>query len=409
VLQTLSPADLDAIAAELDAIGDSVRADLGAADAAYIRRVIKVQRSLELGGRALLLGARKRRGGRAVVVGGAAMLAVAKALENMEIGHNVMHGQWDWMNDPQIHSSTWEWDAASTARSWKYAHNFQHHTYTNVIGKDRDLGYSAMRVDPEQPWHPVYLLQPIYGLGMALTFQWGIALYDMELDAVREGRKSKEQAREEMVAFARKAARQVAKDYLVFPALAGRRGFKRAAAGNLAANLARNVWVHTIVFMGHIPEPAETFTFTEDDFENESRGGWYVRQLMGSCNLDGSPLFHVMTGNLSYQVEHHLFPDVPSNRYAEIAPQVRAVCEKYGLPYHSGPLGRQYRSVAKKILRLSFPGGAKRYGTPAAGVPATMPAASSAAIPGEWPGRKWNTSDAGGCDSEPVGAAAMRS
>jgi linoleoyl-CoA desaturase len=259
------------------------------------------------------------------------------------------------MGDPDIHSSTWEWDAASTAASWKHAHNYQHHTYTNVLGKDRDLGYSAMRVDPEQPWHPVYLLQPVYGMLMAATFEWGIALYDMELDAVRRGEKTKEQAREEVVAFLRKAGQQMTKDYLVFPALAGRKGFKKALLGNATANVARSIWVHTIVFMGHIPEGAHTFT--EAQLEDESRGAWYVRQLLGSCNLEGSPLFHLMTGNLSHQIEHHLFPDLPASRYAEIAPEVRAVCERYGLPYLSGRLGKQYRSVGKKILRLSFPGG----------------------------------------------------
>ncbi len=351
-MQHLTAADFDAIAVELDAIGDAVRADLGAADAAYIKRVIAAQRALEAAGRGLLLLARGRRG---PAVAGAAVLAVAKAIENMEIGHNVMHGQWDWMRDPEIHSSTWEWDAVSTARSWKYSHNFQHHTFTNVLGKDRDLGYSAMRVDPEQPWKPVYLLQPLYGALMAATFEWGIALYDMELDAVRRGEKTKEQARAEVVAFLRKAGRQLAKDYVVFPALSGRRGFRTTLLGTVAANVARSTWVHTVVFMGHIPDGAHTFT--EDQLEDESRGQWYVRQLLGSCNLDGSPLFHLMTGNLSFQVEHHLFPDLPSNRYAQIAPQVRAVCERYGLPYLSGPLGRQYRSVGRKILRLSFPGG----------------------------------------------------
>jgi fatty acid desaturase len=350
-MQHLTPADFDAIASELDAIGDAVRADLGTRDAAYIKRVIAAQRGLEVAGRGLLMFSRRR----PALVLGTAVLAVAKAIENMELGHNIMHGQWDWMRDPAIHSSTWDWDAVSTARSWKYSHNFQHHTYTNVLGKDRDLGYSAMRVDPEQPWKPVYLLQPIYGALMAATFEWGIALYDMELDAVRRGEKTKEQARAEVVAFLKKAGRQLGKDYVVFPALAGRRGFKTTLLGNMAANIARSTWVHTIVFMGHIPDGAHTFT--EEQLGDESRGQWYVRQLLGSCNLDGTPLFHLMTGNLSYQVEHHLFPDLPSNRYAEIAPQVRAVCERYGLPYLTGPLGRQYRSVAKKILRLSFPGG----------------------------------------------------
>ena len=139
----------------------------------------------------------------------------------MEIGHNVLHGQYDWMTDRTIGSRSWEWDAVSTADSWRYAHNFRHHTFTNVIGKDRDLGYSAMRVDADQPWHPIYLIQPIYGIGLALTFEWGIALYDMELDAVRRGEKSWEKSRRELEAFARKAARQVVKDFVLWPALSG--------------------------------------------------------------------------------------------------------------------------------------------------------------------------------------------
>ncbi len=357
----------EALAAELDAVGAEVRADLGAPDAAYIRRVIKAQRQLEAVGRALLLGSRWK----PALAAGTVALTLSKVIENMELGHNIMHGQWDWMRDPSIHSTTWEWDAASTARSWKHSHNFQHHTYTNVVGKDRDLGYSAMRVDADQPWHPVYLAQPVYGLLMALTFEWGIALYDMELDAVKRGEKSSEQARQELRAFAEKALRQVGKDYALFPALAGRKGFGPALAANVVANLARNVWVHTVVFMGHIPEPAETFTETQ--YETETRGDWYVRQLTGSCNLDGSPLFHLMTGNLSFQIEHHLFPDVPSSRYAGVAPRVREICERYGLPYHSGRLGRQYRSVARKILRLSLPGGGPKAVAPVTFAPAPAP------------------------------------
>ncbi|CAA9507678.1 MAG: Linoleoyl-CoA desaturase [uncultured Solirubrobacteraceae bacterium] len=364
----------EALAAELDALHAEVRADLGARDAAYIRGVIKAQRQLEAAGRALLLGSRWK----PALAGGTVALTLSKVIENMELGHNIMHGQWDWMRDPAVHSTTWEWDAASTARSWKHSHNFQHHTYTNVVGKDRDLGYSAMRVDADQPWRPVYLAQPVYGMLMALTFEWGIALYDMELDAVKRGEKSKAQARQELRAFAEKALTQLGKDYALFPALAGRKGFARALAANVVANLARNLWVHTVVFMGHIPEPAETFT--EDQYENETRGDWYVRQVTGSCNLDGSPLFHLMTGNLSFQIEHHLFPDVPSSRYSDVAPRVREICGRYGLPYHSGRLGRQYRSVAKKILRLSFPGGGPRAVAPAAFTPARAPEVPALAL-----------------------------
>jgi fatty acid desaturase len=347
-LAHLTEDDVDAIGRDFEAIRADVVARLGRQDAAYIRAVIKVQRTLELAGRASLLLSRRR----TPFVLGTALLTLAKVLENMEIGHNVMHGQYDWMNDPAISSRTWEWDAVSTSASWKRAHNFQHHTFTNVIGKDRDLGYSAMRVDAGQSWHPVYLAQPIYGVAVALIFEWAVAVYDMELDAVRRGEKSPEQARAEIEAFLRKARGQLAKDFLLWPALSGRSA-GRTVLANLIANVVRNLWVHTIVFMGHLPEGAETFS--EAQAADETRGQWYVRQLVGSCNLEGTRLFHIMSGSLSYQIEHHLFPDVPSYRYPELAPRVRAVCRRYRLPYNTGRLGRQYLSVARKILRYSLP------------------------------------------------------
>ena len=213
-----------------------------------------------------------------------------------------------------------------------------------------------MRVHHEQPWHPVYLLQPLYGLVIAAGFEWGIAIYDMELDAVRRGEKSKARpARRSATSPARPSA-SCRRTTCCSRCWRGAAAGKRALAGNVAANVARNVWVHTIVFMGHLPEGAEYFT--EDELERETRGGWYVRQLLGSCNLDGTRLFHILPGTLSFQIEHHLFPDLPSRRYPELAPRVRAVCERWGLPYSSGRLGRQWASVGRKILRLSLPGGA---------------------------------------------------
>jgi linoleoyl-CoA desaturase len=190
---------------------------------------------------------------------------------------------------------------------------------------------------------------------MAAVFEWGIALYDMELDAVKRGEKSREQARTEIVALLRKARAQLLKDYVAFPALAGRRGAPRALAANVVANVVRNVWVHTIVFCGHLPEGAETFT--EEEFQSETRGGWYRRQLLGSCNLEGSRLFHLLTGNLSFQIEHHLFPDLPSNRYREIARGPCGLRAPRPAVQQRAP-GRQYRSVYKQIVRLAFPGGA---------------------------------------------------
>src|ERR1700742_471063 len=207
-LARLSEQEIEKLAKELDAIHDEVFADLGERDRRYIKSVISAERQIVVVGRVLLLGSRSK----AAWALGTACLGMAKILENMEIGHNVMHGQWDWMNDPRIHSSTWDWDTASTAEAWKHSHNYVHHTFTNIRGKDKDLGYEIMRIDPHQKWHPVYLAQPLYNLVLAGLFEWGVALHDLDFDAIRSGQKSMRQVRHELKGIAGKARDQFVKD-----------------------------------------------------------------------------------------------------------------------------------------------------------------------------------------------------
>jgi fatty acid desaturase len=348
---TLSPEQVAEFGRELDALRAEVMASRGERDVQYIHKIVAVQRGLEVGGRAALMISILP----PAWVAGTAALSAAKILENMELGHNILHGQWDWMRDPEIHSSTWEWDSVIPAEGWKHTHNLVHHTWTNVVGKDRDLGYTIFRMSADQPWKPRHLLQPLYNFGLAPLFEFGIALYDLELDEVQRGNKSPKKALSDAGGMLKKWAQQAAKDYLLFPLLSGPSALP-TLLGNVTANLARNIWTHTIIFCGHFPDGAEDFT--EDQIEGETRAEWYLRQLRGSANLEGSTLFHIMSGNLSHQIEHHLFPDLPSNRYAEIAPRVRALCERYGLPYTSGPLTKQYLSTWARILRFSLPGAA---------------------------------------------------
>src|ERR1700748_1483165 len=146
----LTNADIDNPAVELDAIRLDIEDSLGARDARYIRRTIAIQRALEVAGRLTLAASAKRPARWA----GTLTLGVAKIIENMKIGHNVMHGQWNWMNDPEIHSSTWEWDMGGASKHWRYTHNFEHHKYTHILGRDKDVGYEILRVRSDQPWHP---------------------------------------------------------------------------------------------------------------------------------------------------------------------------------------------------------------------------------------------------------------
>jgi linoleoyl-CoA desaturase len=260
------------------------------------------------------------------------------------------------MRDDKIHSTTWEWDNVSPSDQWKHSHNELHHTYTNVIGKDNDLGYGIMRVDEDQRWMPLYLGQPLWNFINACFFEYGIAAYDLELGKNLKTKKRRQdpdfKARYKQVLG--KIRGQVTKDYIVHPLLSGPSAPTTLAA-NFTANLVRNLWTHSVIMCGHFPEGVETFE--RRSIIGETRGDWYLRQMLGAANISGSKAMHIMTGNLSYQIEHHLFPDLPSNRYQEIAPQVQALFDKYELTYVTGSLPKQVASAWHKIIRLSLPNG----------------------------------------------------
>ncbi len=349
----LTNAQIEQIGIELDTLRQEVMDSRGARDAAYIRRVIKTQRGLELSSRAVLLFS----GFPPAWILGTVGLSLAKILENMEIGHNVMHGQWDWMRDPKIHSTSWEWDNASPSKQWKHSHNELHHTYTNVLGRDNDLGYGLLRVDEDQEWQLFHLGQPIWHVVNAMFFQYGIAAYDLELRGTLQNWSELDES--EKAAFKanardafHKIRRQVTRDYVIHPLLSGPNVLPTMLA-NFVANTVRNVWTNTVIICGHFPDGIDTFE--TDSIDGETRGEWYLRQMLGSGNISGTKLMHVMTGNLSHQIEHHLYPDMPSNRYGEIAPRIRGLMQRNDLHYVTGPLHRQAYQVYRKVVRLSLP------------------------------------------------------
>ncbi|BBZ03788.1 fatty acid desaturase [Mycolicibacterium chitae] len=342
----LSRTDIDALGAELDSIRVEIENSLGARDAAYIHRTIRFQRALDAAARLLIFSSRSK----TTWALGAVSLAVAKSVENMELGHNIGHGQWDWMNDPEIHSNTWEWDMAGVSSQWRYSHNYRHHMYTNVLGVDDDLGFGIMRVSRDEPWRRKWLAQPVRNLLLALIFEWGIAMHGLHSEHERAD--SDAERSSQSAALMRKTRRQLAKDYLLLPALSGRR-WRRTLTANIAANVLRNLWAYAVIFCGHFPDGAEKFT--EEALADETKPDWYLRQMLGTANFDAGPVLAFASGNLCYQIEHHLFPDLPSNRYAQIAERVRELCDKYDLPYTTGPFARQFFLTQRTILKLALP------------------------------------------------------
>jgi NADPH-dependent stearoyl-CoA 9-desaturase len=344
----LTPEQLEAFGRELDAVRARVVTDLGERDVRYIDRVIRAQRGLEVTGRALLFLSFLP----PAWLAGTTALSLSKILDNMEIGHNVMHGQYDWTGDPRLNGKTFEWDTACPGEQWRHSHNYMHHTHTNIVGKDRDIGYGILRMSEEESWNPYYLGNPLYAALLAIFFQYGVALHDLETERIVTGETTLAEKRGMLGDIWRKVRGQTLKDYVLFPLLSGP-SLPLTLAGNATANLARNLWSFTIIFCGHFPDGTQQFS--EEQAENESRGEWYYRQLLGSANLTGGKLFHILAGNLSFQIEHHLFPDLPAHRYAEISTEVRKITERYRIPYNTGPLHKQFGSVVRKIGKLALP------------------------------------------------------
>ena len=353
---------LHAFEDKLNTIRENTMKNVGDKDARYIRKMIRIQRTGEVFGRlSLILGFFHP----LFWVAGVALLALSKILDNMEIGHNVMHGQYDWMNDPHINSRNFDWDIWGDGESWKRYHNHEHHTYTNIIGKDRDYGYGLLRLSDDIPWRPKNRFQFITYFLLSSLFQFGIAYHEVAGERIFAGKRKEKSTlpitREELKhSFFSKIKKQVFKEYVFFPTLAGIvffpaffKMFFSVMLGNFIAEIIRNWWTSSIIFCGHFTEEAQTFDQKECD--NETQGEWYYRQILGSSNLTGSRLFHILTGHLSCQIEHHLFPNVPAYHYVEMSKQVKEVCDEYHIPYNTGSFFKQYWTVVRRIAKYSFP------------------------------------------------------
>jgi len=342
--------DVAAVQRELDALRCEIVADLGAADARYIRAVLRTSRLCALFGRLLLLLGFQPLSW----ILGTLLLALGKILENMEVGHNVLHGQYDWMNDPGLDSHRYEWDLCCAAADWRESHNVMHHQFTNIVGVDRDFGYGVLRFSDEQPWVWQHRFQLLTYLMLMLLYEFGIGMHNARFEDFRDRRIDARELHDRLRPFTAKLRRQWFKDYLLFPLLALPFAAALAVlAGNFAANLIRNLWVNVVFFCGHLPEGPRTFGIEQT--ADETRGAWYIRQIEGSLNLRGGRLMHLVSGHLSHQIEHHLFPDLPSWRYSQLEPRVREICHRHGLRYNHRSLGSAYLSMLWRLARHSLP------------------------------------------------------
>ncbi|MCH8542859.1 MAG: acyl-CoA desaturase [Alcanivorax sp.] len=346
-LESVSPARLLSLEEGLQEIQSRISASVGDADLDYIYTVQRWVFILEVAGRLLIFMFFFP----PAYILGVLFLSVSKIIENTELGHNLMHGQYDWADDPLLAGSSYEFDVVATSDNWRSGHNDHHHTNTGIEELDNDIG--VLRFSENQAWRWYHLLQLPVAFVFAMLSQWGVAIQDMRIGDLSEGRISVSSFwKYRFSPFLKKSFRKLAKDYVIFPALSGP-FFLQVLVCNLVANCLRNVWVWLIIACGHCV--GGITLYKKADVVGLPEQHWFVRQITSSANFATGKLMTIMTGHLGYHIEHHLFPTVPARHYPAISEEVRAICREYALPYNDRPLGARIGEVLVRLARFSFP------------------------------------------------------
>ncbi len=348
---------------EMEAIKQKHRADLGVRDVNYIKGLRRKARLFESLGRGLLWVSPEP----ITFSLGVFFVWLHRNIESIEIGHNALHGQYDYFPEiPQFHSHNFKWKAPVDEEGWRREHNAMHHVHTNVYEMDPDLNHGILRTNAQTPWNRRHLFQvPLYLLAAYPTM-----LYQFNSQNLGFSQKFREQnfpqgnegyavvetpgaTEAELVRRHRLSIlRVLVKEYAVFPLLALLTGFSfwKVALGNLIADVINNYWISLTIQATHFTEPLQP----ADAIKHKGR--WYLSQLDSSVNFKGSRRMSILWGHLNYQIEHHLFPDIPAHRYPDMAKEVKAVCAKYGVTYKCNPnWGRAIKNYLSVMWKHSFP------------------------------------------------------
>lgn len=369
------PARERALETELDELYQATRAQIGAADLEHIRRVAAYSRRIKSRSRELLKDGRtpgsfKR---------GVQLYMLHVLLEFSELGHNILHGSYDHLPDcGELHSDRWTWDFVADVDEWKVMHHQNHHPFTNIVGKDHDLGYSFLRLLPGQSWWGHHAAQPLLVASLMAFHLHYFTLYTAISAARVQGRPWLR-----WQTFARSAQhirRYVTREYVREPLRAGSR-FLRVLAGNYAGTALGYGFTAFLLLLEH---HAENVALFDDPGASESAGDYYRRQILGTTNFTPSPTldaalqqlleqevpfenrppFEIFYGGLSTHLEHHLFPDLPCNRQRQIAPQVAEICARHGLPYNVVPFDEWVPSMLRSLVVLGAPVGEREAARP---------------------------------------------
>ncbi|MEZ4403911.1 MAG: fatty acid desaturase [Kofleriaceae bacterium] len=346
------------LGAELDAVKARVLAELGAEDLAHVDRMRRISTAAEVIGRVLIHVSLDP----VTFSAGVVALWLHKQLEATEIGHTVLHGAYDKLPDARWRSATFAWDVPIDEAAWRHGHNHRHHGNTNVAGKDPDIHFGPIRLTAQTPYRPSHRYQHLLAIGvLAPLFTFGMNLHFTGVSDVLTGTddflpdRSPASIRAAWRQALRKYVPYYAKNFGWYPLLAGPFAAK-VLLGNLLAEIGRDLYSAATIYCGHVGDDVASWPAGT---KPGSRGEWYAMQIEATNNFEVSRPVSILCGGLDRQIEHHLFPTLPPPRLRQIAPEVRAICARHGVPYKTASWGTTLGKALGHIKRLATDGGAR--------------------------------------------------
>lgn len=358
-----------AFGADLDALKKRTFAEVGEEDVKYVKSLDRFSVAMEVVGRVLIHVSWEP----ISFLAGVGCLFVHKQLQAAEIGHTSLHGAYDKFADaPELHSKTYSWDVPIDEESWRLGHNVKHHGNTNVAGKDPDIHFGPARLTHQTEWAPRHRWQVPFVLGVLfpnfgflMNFHF-TGVHDVLFGEAHGGKLdvlpdlSPASKRLALKRALRKYLPYYLRNYVFFPLLAGP-FFWKVLLGNWMAETLRDIYSAATIHCGHVGHDVASYP---EGTRPKSRGEWYAMQVASANDFDVSWPVSVLCGGLDLQIEHHLFPTLPPQRLRQIAPEVRAICEKHGITHKRdtwwNTLKKAFAHLDGLSVRSDHPGEAGR-------------------------------------------------
>ena len=352
VVRTFDPSsvDMDGFQRELKALRDEVDTSLGEADKAHLRKI-------------------ERWGRAATVLGLATCWLVPNPLSAAALSlgrstrwllmHHVGHRGYDRVpgmasertskSFARGHRRFLDWLDWMMPDAWVFEHNVLHHSHTGEEADpdllERNAEGTLRNKSRPLAWRYVQLAL------LALT--WRASYYAPEtLSALRrKGRRhgAALSGSERWELVLRCYVPYAAINFVLLPALFLPLGLWAAFSvlcNSVLADLLTNLHTFLVVGPNHTGEDLYRF-----DTAPEGRGERYVQQVIGSANYrTGGDLNDFAHLWLNYQIEHHIWPDLPMLKYRQVQPRVRQLCEKYGVPYVQESVWTRARKMVDVVL-----------------------------------------------------------